>query len=79
MPKPGLLLASVSLSAGVDFNLVTTSFRATDFVGTGTTAQAVGTFYNGISGPGNVTLVPEPATLSLLAFGALSLIRRRRA
>lgn len=77
--SPGSRLGAAALLTGVDYFLVTTSFRATDFASTTTTAQAVGAFYNGIDGPGDITIVPEPGTFAIFGLGAIALIRRRRA
>jgi len=69
-----------ALTAGVQYFLPVTSFRETTFVGTGTTAQPTGAWYLGASGPGVITVVPEPATTALLviAAGGLGLILRKR-
>jgi len=48
-----------TLSTGVAYTLVTTGFAPGDF----------GAFSTTIGGPGVVTLVPEPATYALFAFG----------
>ena len=37
-----------------------------------------GQFYADTAGPGHMELCPEPATLGLLALGALAMVRRRR-
>jgi hypothetical protein len=80
--QPGSRLAAVSLTAGTPYFLYISSFRDTTFVGTGTTAQPVGNYYFGISGPGVIT-IPEPATVALLTLGALAVgagaWRRRKA
>ena len=53
---------NVSLTAGVRYFLVTTGYSNSD----------AGSFSNTISGVGNITSVPEPASvLGLLAFGAM--------
>jgi hypothetical protein len=75
--QPSSRILTANLVAGTQYFLVNTSFRSTDFVGTGTTSQPVGTFYTGISGPGNIT-VPEPAGLGLLAGVTTLLVSRRR-
>ena len=75
--QPSSRIATANLVAGTQYFLVNTSFRSTDFVGTGTTAQPVGTFYTGISGPGNIS-IPEPASLGLLAGMATLIVSRRR-
>jgi hypothetical protein len=75
--QPSSRIATANLVAGTQYFLVNTSFRSTDFVGTGTTAQPVGTFYTGISGPGNIS-IPEPSGLGLLAGVATLVAWRRR-
>lgn len=69
---------TVNLTAGTQYYLVNTSFRDTSFVGTGTTAQAVGNYYVGINGPGNIT-IPAPGALALLGLAGMVGSRRRRA
>jgi hypothetical protein len=60
----------VSLSTGITYFAVTTGFGNDDF----------GAFSNSITGAGNVTLVPEPASALLAALGlaAVGLRIRRR-
>ncbi len=77
--QPASRLANVGLLAGVDYFLVTTSFRETDFSHAGTVGAQIGAYYTGISGPGEITVVPEPTAILMLAFGAAALIRRRPA
>ena len=78
--QPSSRLASVALLTGTTYFMINTSFRNTAFVAlTGTTAQAKGPYYSGINGPGNVTPVPEPASMIALGLGAVALMRRRRA
>lgn len=81
--QPGSRFTNASLTLGTNYFLVVSSFRATDFVGTGTNAQPVGNYVFGISGPGTAVLVPEPATTALLivAAGGLALLglRKRKA
>lgn len=60
-------ILDIALNTGTTYYAVTSGFAAGD----------VGGFTNTISGVGNITLVPEPAALSLLALGALALVRRR--
>jgi uncharacterized repeat protein (TIGR01451 family) len=55
--QPGSRIPAASLTAGTTYILVNSSFRQTDFVGTGTNGQSTGPFYTGIAGPGSVTLV----------------------
>ena len=76
--QPSSRFAAQALTAGVQYFLINTSFRNTDYTPAGTVGGATGTFYTGISGPGNIT-VPEPASLGLLGLGGLALMRRRRA
>jgi hypothetical protein len=71
--QPSSRLGAVSLTAGTTYFMVVTSFRSTDFVGTGTTAQPTGAYFFGISGPGVITVVPEPASVALLGIGAAAL------
>jgi hypothetical protein len=77
--QPGSRLAAAALTAGTPYFLYTSSFRDTSFVGTGTTAQPIGPYYFGISGPGTITFVPEPTSLTLLGVvSALGLVRQYR-
>jgi hypothetical protein len=79
--QPGSRIAAANLIAGTQYFLYTSSFRSTDFVGTGTTAQPAGPYFIGMSGPGIITLapVPEPTSLALLgAASALGLVRQYR-
>lgn len=74
--NPGSRILNLALTAGTPYFLVETSFRSTDFVGTGTTAQPRGTYYLGLTGPGTIVVVPEPSTIALLGMvgaGALGL------
>ncbi len=64
-------IEEMSLDAGIYYLAVAgynSDFGLTDFGVTG----------GGVTGDYTLTVTPEPATLSLLAFGALALIRRRR-
>lgn len=63
------LLNNISLSAGVDYYLVTTMYA------NGTTLWNGGKYTNLITGPGAV-LIPEPLSVSL--FAGVLLLRRRR-
>jgi hypothetical protein len=76
--QPASRLLNLNLTAGTQYFLVNTSFRSTDFVGTGTTSQPRGHYYTGISGPGNINPVPEPASMAALAIGGIALLRRRK-
>lgn len=71
-----------SLTAGTNYFLVLTSFRATDYIPSAITnpeAGAKGPYWFGISGQGDVIpAVPEPATLAVLGIGAAALLRRRK-
>lgn len=70
--SPGSRLTGVNLVAGTTYFLYVSSFRDTTFVGTGSTAQPLGDYYFGISGPGIISIVPEPTTVALLGLGALA-------
>ena len=71
-------LTTLALTAGTTYFLVETSFRRIDYVNA-SDGGAKGPWYAGISGPGNITIVPAPGTLALLGLGAAGMIRRRRA
>lgn len=75
--QPSSRFTTVSLSVGVTYFLVETSFRRIDYVNT-TDGGATGPYYGGISGPGNIT-IPAPASLALMGLGGLVAARRRRA
>lgn len=77
--QPSSRLAAQNLTTGVDYFLVFTSFRSTDFVSTSGSAQATGSFVVGINGPGDVTNpVPEPASMVVLGAAALAAAARKR-
>lgn len=80
---PASQLLNLNLSLGTQYFMVVSSFRATNFVGTGTTAQATGAYNYGITGPGIISVVPEPATTALLVGAAALLgiraLRKRKA
>lgn len=68
--QPGSRIAAAALTAGTTYFLYTSSFRDTSYVGTGTTAQPLGPYYIGASGPGAITFgVPEPTSLALVGVG----------
>ncbi|MDQ6766157.1 MAG: PEP-CTERM sorting domain-containing protein [Verrucomicrobiota bacterium] len=88
--QPSSRITPFTLTAGTTYFLYVSSFRDTTFVGTGTTAQATGAYYLGLSGTGTVvvtpvvrTQIPEPSTVALLslagvgAFG-LAVSRKRK-
>jgi len=68
---------TAALSPGIQYFLVNTSFRSTDYVTTTNEGQPRGPYYSGIGGPGNVALVPEPASLAMAALGSVMFLRRR--
>ncbi len=81
--QPGSRSAGLSLTAGTPYFLVVTSFQRTTSVSTTSAGQATGNYVFGIGGgPGNVVLVPEPATTALLIGGvgvlALGVWRKRK-
>jgi len=72
---------TTTLTLGTTYFLYVSSFRETTYVGTGTNGQATGQYVSGISGPGSIVIVPEPATSALLGISALAglgLLWRRR-
>lgn len=76
--QPASRLLNINLVAGTNYFLVNTSFRSTDYVTTADQGQPLGAYYTGISGPGNIQAVPEPATMAALGLGAVALLRRRK-
>jgi len=76
--QPSSRLAGINLLTGVDYFIVFTSFRSTDFVSTGIAGQAVGDYYFGIDGPGDTNAVPEPASMVVLGAAALAAAARKR-
>jgi PEP-CTERM motif-containing protein len=74
IPADGLLLGTLSFTAPNDLGDYVQQTNPTNF-----TDQSLGaiTLAAG-SGSFGVSVVPEPATLALLAFGGLTAIRRRR-
>lgn len=70
---------STTLTAGVTYFLINTSFRQTNYVDTSLNGKQIGAYYTGISGGGNITLVPTPGAMGALAMGGLLASRRRRA
>jgi len=60
---------NVNLVAGTTYFLVITSFRNTDFVGTGSTAQPTGDYYYAMTAP---VIVPEPSTIALVGCGVVT-------
>jgi hypothetical protein len=77
--QPSSRIASLALVAGTNYFFVNSSYRRIDYVSTSNEGQATGAFYSGISGPGNITLVPSPSSMALLGLGGLLAARRRRA
>lgn len=78
--QPASQFSGINLTAGTAYYLVNTSYRSTDYVqsASGGEGAPVGHFYTGISGPGNINAVPEPASMAVLGLGAMSLLRRRK-
>lgn len=76
--QPASRLLNMALTANTVYTLVQTTYRQTDFVNSGSTAGATGNYYTGISGQGNIQAVPEPASMTALALGAVAMLRRRK-
>lgn len=69
-PDLGSGLTNVSLTAGTAYFLVVDGFAGSD----------AGAFHATISGPGAINVVPEPSSITLLAFaslGFIAVLRRR--
>ncbi len=82
--QPGSRILALNLTAGTTYFMVVTSFQRTTSVSTTSAGQAVGNYVFGIGGgPGDVVVVPEPATTALLIGGAGALAfaawRKRKA
>ena len=81
--QPGSRLLNVALTAGTQYFLYTSGFRDTTFVSTSSAGQATGHYYYGATGPGVISIVPEPTTVALLGLGALAVgvraFRKRKA
>jgi len=75
--QPSSRFGAQALVTGVDYFLVSTSFRSTDYVNT-TDGAALGSYVIGINGPGDVQAVPEPATMVVLGAAALAAAARKR-
>jgi hypothetical protein len=76
--QPSSRMLNVALTAGTQYFLINTSFRQVGYVSTTNEGQATGHYYDGISGQGNINVVPEPASMAVLGIGALALLRRRK-
>jgi hypothetical protein len=68
---------TVALTAGTDYFLINTSFRQVGYNNTND-GDDDGLYFTGISGQGDINLVPAPATAALLGLGGLVATRRRR-
>lgn len=76
--QPASRILNFNLTAGTQYFLINSSFRSTNYVSTSNEGQATGHFYTGLSGPGTINAVPEPATMAALGLGVAALLRRRR-
>jgi len=77
--QPSSRVLDFNLNAGTDYYLINTSFRDTTYESpTTSNGGPTGTFYTGITGPGIITVVPEPGALALLGLTAMGLVLRRR-
>ena len=81
--QPGSRLLNVALTAGTQYFLYASGFRDTTFVSTSSAGQPTGHYYYGATGPGVISIVPEPTTVALLGLGALAVgvraFRKRKA
>ena len=78
--QPASRLGAANLTAGTNYFLVNTSFRENNYPGSGTNGLGVGHFYTGISGQGDIIVVPEPGTFVAIGIGlaGLAMLRRRK-
>ena len=79
---PASRLANLALTAGTPYFMVVSSFRPTTFTSTTNAGQATGAYNWGITGPGTITVVPEPGTTALFlmaAGGVAAYVFRKRA
>jgi len=66
--QPSSRILNLNLTAGTNYFLYVSSFRATTYVRTGTEGNQTGPYWGGITGPGTIVLVPEPSTVALLGL-----------